>query len=632
MADVKLNHIYKVYPNGTKAVNDFTMDIRDKEFIVFVGPSGCGKSTTLRMIAGLEEISAGELYIGENLVNDVEPKDRDIAMVFQNYALYPHMTVYENMAFGLKLRKLPKATIDEKVREAAKILDITDYLDKKPKEMSGGQRQRVALGRAIVREPKVFLLDEPLSNLDAKLRTAMRSQISALHQRLQTTFIYVTHDQVEAMTMGTRIVVMKDGFVQQIDTPNNIYRYPENVFVAGFIGSPQMNFYDGILSEDNSKIVAIFKDADVKVVLPDSFFAKADKKTIYSGREVIFGIRAEHISINPDEYACKAKIKVTYIEELGTECQVFGDFDLNSSSDMQSPTKVVLKAPTMTDIPVGSVIDVSLDVDNIKVFDKETEKNVIPRVPYETTVKLRVADGNLLFGDSRLSLPSALSLENGTYEITVPVSALSKGNDIKGIVEKSEYINGKYLLRVSFGKTFLFVLSDEDATGEIGLAVDAKRIKVTNETTGEILHSPVPYKNVLTGKLSRRKNREKRSFIDRIRKASVPKFSFDAEGQRFDCSRELVSKLVGVGGTKIIEKKLQFEFSPENTPVCDEGIECTVATIADYGGEKIAKCVTVGQSTLFVKVADDFCGKSLKIALPVENASIIDTERQIILK
>lgn len=242
MAGLQFNHIYKVYPNGTKAVNDFNMEIKDKEFIVFVGPSGCGKSTTLRMIAGLEEITAGELRIGDIVVNDVEPKDRDIAMVFQNYALYPHMTVYENMAFGLKMRKVPKAVIKEKVMAAAETLGITEYLNRKPKEMSGGQRQRVALGRAMVREPKVFLLDEPLSNLDAKLRTAMRSEIAKLHRKLQTTFIYVTHDQVEAMTMGTRIVVMKSGFIQQIDTPRNLYNYPSNKFVAGFIGTPQMNF------------------------------------------------------------------------------------------------------------------------------------------------------------------------------------------------------------------------------------------------------------------------------------------------------------------------------------------------------------------------------------------------------
>lgn len=295
MADVKLNHIYKVYPNGTKAVNDFTMDIKDKEFIVFVGPSGCGKSTTLRMIAGLEEITAGELYIGDTLVNDVEPKDRDIAMVFQNYALYPHMTVYENMAFGLKLRKLPKAVIDQKVREAAQTLDITEYLDKKPKEMSGGQRQRVALGRAIVREPKVFLLDEPLSNLDAKLRTAMRSEISALHHRLQTTFIYVTHDQVEAMTMGTRIVVMKDGFVQQIDTPTNLYKYPQNVFVAGFIGTPQMNFINAEINVEGDDISFVATDAPLKIALSKDFFAKAKQADVFHGKKVVLGLRGTYL-------------------------------------------------------------------------------------------------------------------------------------------------------------------------------------------------------------------------------------------------------------------------------------------------------------------------------------------------
>ena len=242
MANVSLKGIYKIYDGGVTAVSDFNLEIEDKEFIILVGPSGCGKSTTLRMIAGLEDISKGELYIGGVLSNDVAPKDRDIAMVFQNYALYPHMTVYDNMAFGLKLRKTPKDEMRRRVEEAARILDIAHLLDRKPKALSGGQRQRVALGRAIVRDPKVFLLDEPLSNLDAKLRAQMRTEISKLHQRLGTTFIYVTHDQTEAMTMGTRIVVMKDGLIQQVDTPQNLYDKPCNEFVAGFIGSPQMNF------------------------------------------------------------------------------------------------------------------------------------------------------------------------------------------------------------------------------------------------------------------------------------------------------------------------------------------------------------------------------------------------------
>ncbi|MEG2653091.1 MAG: sn-glycerol-3-phosphate ABC transporter ATP-binding protein UgpC, partial [Ruthenibacterium sp.] len=253
MASISLKGIYKIYPGDVTAVSDFNLEIEDKEFIILVGPSGCGKSTTLRMIAGLEEISKGELYIGERLVNDVPPKDRDIAMVFQNYALYPHMTVYKNMAFGLELRKTPKDEIDKRVREAARVLDIEHLLDRKPKALSGGQRQRVALGRAMVRDPAVFLLDEPLSNLDAKLRTSMRTEIIKLHQKLGTTFVYVTHDQTEAMTMGDRIVVMKDGLIQQVDTPQNLYDYPCNMFVAGFIGSPQMNLLDATLVKDGAK-------------------------------------------------------------------------------------------------------------------------------------------------------------------------------------------------------------------------------------------------------------------------------------------------------------------------------------------------------------------------------------------
>ena len=249
MASLSLQHINKTYPNGFQAVKDFNLEIEDKEFIIFVGPSGCGKSTTLRMVAGLEEISGGTLKIGDKVMNDVEPKDRDIAMVFQNYALYPHMTVYDNMAFGLKLRKVPKDQIDKAVREAARILDLEKLLDRKPKALSGGQRQRVAMGRAIVRNPKVFLMDEPLSNLDAKLRVQMRIEISKIHQRLGATIIYVTHDQTEAMTLGTRIVVMKDGVVQQVDTPQNLYQKPGNLFVAGFMGSPQMNFLDAVISE-----------------------------------------------------------------------------------------------------------------------------------------------------------------------------------------------------------------------------------------------------------------------------------------------------------------------------------------------------------------------------------------------
>ena len=265
MASLSLKNVCKVYPNGFVAVKDFNLDVADKEFIIFVGPSGCGKSTTLRMIAGLEEISSGELWIGDKLVNDVEPKDRDIAMVFQNYALYPHMTVYDNMSFGLKLRKVPKPEIDKLVHEAAKILGIEQLLDRKPKALSGGQRQRVAMGRAIVRNPKVFLMDEPLSNLDAKLRVQMRIEIQKIHQRLETTIIYVTHDQTEAMTLGTRIVVLKDGIIQQVDTPQNLYDKPCNVFVAGFMGSPQMNLINAKVVQSGEDVVLMFGGNTVKL-------------------------------------------------------------------------------------------------------------------------------------------------------------------------------------------------------------------------------------------------------------------------------------------------------------------------------------------------------------------------------
>ena len=297
MASVSLRHIYKKYPGGVTAVSDFNLEIKDKEFLVLVGPSGCGKTTTLRMVAGLEEISDGELYIGDKLMNDVPPKDRDIAMVFQNYALYPHMTVYDNMAFGLKLRHVPKAEIDKKVKEAAEILDITQYLGRKPKALSGGQRQRVAIGRAIVRDPKVMLMDEPLSNLDAKLRNQMRAEIIKLRSRIDTTFIYVTHDQTEAMTLGDRIVIMKDGFIQQIGTPQEVFSHPYNLFVAGFIGSPQMNLFDAKLVKVDGKYAV--QMANLTVVLSEDKQARLAANNVEE-QDVTLGVRPEHMELTDD--------------------------------------------------------------------------------------------------------------------------------------------------------------------------------------------------------------------------------------------------------------------------------------------------------------------------------------------
>jgi multiple sugar transport system ATP-binding protein len=366
MASLTLSNVCKVYPNGFEAVKDFNLEIADKEFIIFVGPSGCGKSTTLRMIAGLEDISSGELKIGDRVVNDVEPKDRDIAMVFQNYALYPHMSVYDNMAFGLKLRKVPKDQIDKMVKEAAKILDLTPLLDRKPKALSGGQRQRVAMGRAIVRNPKVFLMDEPLSNLDAKLRVQMRIEIAKLHQRLGTTIIYVTHDQTEAMTLGTRIVVMKDGVIQQVDTPQNLYEKPCNLFVAGFMGSPQMNFLDATVKVTGD--VANLEIAGHSIPLPPA----KSKKLIdggYNGKTVTFGIRPE--DVYDSEMFIEASPQsvfestVRVYELLGAEVYLY--FDLQDFN-------ITARVDSRTTARPGDTIKFAFDVEKIHVFDKETEQ------------------------------------------------------------------------------------------------------------------------------------------------------------------------------------------------------------------------------------------------------------------
>ena len=364
MASLSLKNVCKVYSNGFEAVKDFNLEVADQEFIIFVGPSGCGKSTTLRMIAGLEEISSGELAIDGKVVNDVEPKDRDIAMVFQNYALYPHMSVYDNMAFGLKLRKVSKEDIDKMVKEAAKILDLTALLDRKPKALSGGQRQRVAMGRAIVRNPKVFLMDEPLSNLDAKLRVQMRIEIAKLHQRLGTTIIYVTHDQTEAMTLGTRIVVMKDGVIQQVDTPQNLYEKPQNLFVAGFMGSPQMNFLDAVVEVNGD--IASLKVAGHSIPLPPA----KSKKVIeggYEGKTVTFGIRPEDVydSEMMIEAAPAAVFESTIrvYELLGAE--VFLYFDLEEFA-------MTARVDPRTTARPGDVVKFAIDVEKIHVFDKET--------------------------------------------------------------------------------------------------------------------------------------------------------------------------------------------------------------------------------------------------------------------
>ncbi|SDI74943.1 ABC transporter ATP-binding protein [Natribacillus halophilus] len=381
MAEIKFDHIYKRFDGNVTAVTDFNLDIHDEEFVVFVGPSGCGKSTTLRMIAGLEEITEGSLYIDDNYINDVSPKDRDIAMVFQNYALYPHMNVFDNMAFGLKLRKFKKPEIKERVENASRLLGLDDYLQRKPKALSGGQRQRVALGRAIVRNPKVFLMDEPLSNLDAKLRVQMRSELIKLHQRLKTTTIYVTHDQTEAMTMASRIVVMKDGFIQQIGAPRQVYLYPENTFVGGFIGSPSMNFLEGTIRNQH-----FWLDEEMSLKMPQE--RREDLKP-YEGKAITLGVRPEDLH---DEQAfldtmqeSKAKVTIDIAEITGSEAVLYTKIGEQEITAVVNPR---------SNIGQGDQIELGFDMSKIHFFDPESgerikpsdEKQVVPENETAATV------------------------------------------------------------------------------------------------------------------------------------------------------------------------------------------------------------------------------------------------------
>ncbi len=599
------------------------------------------------MIAGLEEITAGELRIADTVVNDMEPKDRDIAMVFQNYALYPHMTVYENMAFGLRLRHLPKEEIDRKVREAAHILGITEYLDRKPKAMSGGQRQRVALGRAIVRNPKVMLLDEPLSNLDAKLRTAMRSEISKLHHKLQTTFIYVTHDQVEAMTMGTRIVVMKDGYVQQIDTPRNLYRFPGNKFVAGFIGTPQMNFFDGTLTQHGNKVTVAFDDTDIKLDAPIEYFHKANRAYLDGSKPVIIGIRAEHISTNPEQYPFVAKCRVSHVEELGTDCQVYADFNLNSDDVIgESPTKVIIKAPAGSYYGVDSVISVSLDLSQLHFFDAETEKTIAPRIPEEVVADAHVAGTTMSALNAEIELPASIRPDDGDYRLYIPTAAVSLGGDISAKVLEEEDVNGQRLVHLQAGETVLFVIVDKDV--QLGktakISVDLKLIRL--ERDGETVVQPLNCVNSLVGVISKHKVKAEKEIDGKVKKVNELAFSFDIGGASFDCPRELAMRLVNGGGQHIFGKSLEFRFTPYQAHVCGSaqqvdsaetpateeaapaaGMAAVLESCSDYGKEKFATCL-IGDKKINVHI-DEEISDPIRISLDVEALEIHEVARGI---
>lgn len=625
MADLSLKHIYKVYPNGTKAVNDFNMQIADKEFIVFVGPSGCGKSTVLRMIAGLEPITARELKIGDVVVNELEPKDRDIAMVFQNYALYPHMTIYENIAFGLRMRRIPdvkkdkdgnivrekngepikvmrkytKAELDAKVNEAAEVLGITDYLKRKPKEMSGGQRQRVALGRAIVREPKVMLLDEPLSNLDAKLRTQMRSEIVKLHKKLNTTFIYVTHDQVEAMTMGTRIVVMKAGYIQQIDTPKNLYKYPGNKFVAGFIGTPQMNFFEGTLKKVGDEVIIDFANSDAKITVPYSMMMKTMPLYLNGDKTVIIGLRAEDVSLDPEKVeksTAKIKVKISHTEELGTETLVYGDIDMNGNGFDDTGTRIIIKAGGFKDYKTDDILEAALDITAIHLFDKETEESILPRIPQYNFLDCESRGGKLQFCNAEIPIPSAIHLDEGEYHLLVPPAAITFGGDISAEVVGCEEINGQVLVSLDIGGRRLFALTDKPVeNGKTTIKVDLKSIAMYKD--GAQVVTPMPMVNTLNGTFAMVKNKKQRSYYAVI------------GGKQLAVPEQIYLKMfAALSGRKVYNTSFDYEWSPYDIAISNDGIEGEVVEMLDYDAEQFAKVNAAG-STLYIKTDKPVSGK-----------------------
>jgi multiple sugar transport system ATP-binding protein len=643
MASLSMKHIYKVYDNGFKAVNDFSMEIEDKEFIVFVGPSGCGKSTTLRMIAGLEEITAGELMIGDKVVNNYAPKDRDIAMVFQSYALYPHMTVYDNIAYSLKInkvlmpkldengqqvldengepemefRKLTAQEIDDRVQQAAVSLNITEYLDRKPKALSGGQRQRVALGRAIVRKPKVFLLDEPLSNLDAKLRASMRSEITKLHQRLQTTFIYVTHDQVEAMTMGTRIVVMKDGFIQQIDTPKNIYNYPANKFVAGFIGTPQMNFYNAAYEIKDDTIYLSMGFAKIRLL--KEFLPKIKDSEIVQGKAVCVGIRPENIFIY-DKSMNKEKLdildaRVTVVEALGSETIVYADLDMeNDELVTDSLTEVRMKMLSNFDVKVGDIIKVAVDLTRIHLFDFDTEESVIQRVPEYFTNDSEIIGGVLSIFNTHVQLPQAVvdEVKDGKVSVSVPTYAVSLGSEFEGVIEKKEVVDKKNLYWIRAGKDIAFLKTpvDQELSGKVGFDINVAQMKIVGQDNQIDRISLLTKINVLPVLESKEKL----------------VFKFDT--MTFDVPFDIAQKMFNTKGKKLLKTHLSVLFNTDN-----EGDNCfyaEVLDVKDYGANKYA-LVKYDQLKFYVKDQNYHVRDSVKVNIDLNKALIVDEDNNIIL-
>ena len=667
MASLSLKHIYKVYDGSTKAVSDFNMEIRDKEFIVFVGPSGCGKSTTLRMIAGLEDISAGELRIDGDIVNDVEPGDRNIAMVFQNYALYPHMTVYENMAFALKTAKVPKQQIHEKVTEAAAILGITEYLERKPRALSGGQRQRVALGRAIVRNPKVFLLDEPLSNLDAKLRAAMRAEITRLHEKLGTTFIYVTHDQVEAMTMGTRIVVMRGGFVQQIDTPKNLYAYPANMFVAGFIGTPRMSFWPATLKKEGGTVQVQLGGGPV-LSAPYDTLNRIQTRYMDGRMPVTVGVRPDDVipwreGLDPAEWA-RLPVTVTVVEALGGETLVYGYVgehvpdtapigaaaearDQEGNTLVGGQNSIIIKAPADFEAHRGIVLDAAVNLRKLHLFDRETEVSIRPRIPTENVSPCTVDRGLLIFASQRFPLPPTLREHREVADsavLTLPANALLLGTGSgRARVEETEIFHGEgavssgavqaaqavhTLYRLTVGEETIFAIEAGEPRFRVGdsLPFDVDFSRITVAACGI---RPHPNENSLRGRFTKEKEMDGKG-------KRVYRFYLDMEDQPIAADEALCEKLFSCKGTAIFRTALEYRFPPDAVTVTARGageekdaLRGRVRRILDYGRAVYAE-VDVGGKTVIAPY-NGKTGDAVSLTLNQELLTVVDAEADIII-
>ncbi len=594
MANVKLTNVKKVYGNDVVAVDDFNLDIKDKEFVVFVGPSGCGKSTTLRMIAGLEEISGGTIEIDGRIVNDLQPKDRNIAMVFQNYALYPHLTVFENMAFSLRLKHVPQDEVYKKVTEAAEVLGITDLLMRKPRQLSGGQRQRVAIGRAMVRDSKVFLMDEPLSNLDAKLRNQMRAEIILLRQKIDTTFVYVTHDQTEAMTLGDRIVIMKDGFIQQVGTPTQVFDMPHNLFVAEFIGAPKMNTFETELIEECGKYFVTPYGTKIEV-LGEKADALRDKEV--ESQHIVLGVRPEHIYLTDENDPHAIPCTVSVNEMMGGEIHLHVLTDNGDKLVVRVQTVNLTNAQRMG-LTCGEKVYITFEGKVMHFFNCESQVNLLSvqdlQDPRKNVAPCHVENNVLTVGNTHFDLPQAMSCDGIIDgEAMIPTDAISIVAGDNAVVADCGPSNGKKLYTLTTGDVSMYALCDaltEAVVGDkVGIAIDLKRVSVKS-TDGEIKALNVNSK--LDGGLVR---------IKEVQANGKKGYTFYVKigDQKVVADDVLCEKLIDRRGARIFKTPLRFEFDVNHVSLVDDSNGAytgKIANILDYGKEKFALVLVEGVS------------------------------------